>query len=94
MVSSNIRRLRAETGLTQEALASKTGLSMRYLIKIQNDPTNMTIDSLESLGKAFDVPITEFFRDIKTKHMSERKFKTQNEALEFAISVLKAQKNE
>lgn len=90
VVSANIRRLRSEVGLTQEALASKTGLSIRYLIKIQNDPTNLTIESLESLAKALGVPLVEFFREMKTQTIPQRKFNTQNEALEFAISVLKA----
>lgn len=59
---------------------------------MQNDPSNLTIESLESLAKVFGVPVTEFFRGIKTQTFGEKKFSNQNEALEFAISVLKSHK--
>jgi transcriptional regulator with XRE-family HTH domain len=50
-----VRRLREETGLTQEQVASKTGISYQFLSGVENGRENFSIDVLDALAKALDV---------------------------------------
>lgn len=50
-----MKRLRASHGLTQEKLAEKAELNPRHLQKIEVAAMNVTLETLESLGRALDV---------------------------------------
>nr|WP_316628206.1 helix-turn-helix transcriptional regulator [uncultured Brevundimonas sp.] len=52
IVGANIRRLRKERGLSQEALAGEAGLAMRHLGRIERGEGNPTV---AVLGKLADV---------------------------------------
>ncbi len=49
-----VRKLRQQKELTQEQLASKTGITYQYLSGVENGRENFSIDILDSLGKALD----------------------------------------
>src|SRR5882762_9228100 len=49
-----VRKLRQQKELTQEQLASKTGITYQYLSGLENGRENFSIDILYSLGKALD----------------------------------------
>lgn len=60
-VGDKIRSLRKERGLSQESLALKAGLNTSYMGQIERAEKSATIDSLEKIANALDVPIEELF---------------------------------
>lgn len=62
IVGANIRRLRKERGLSQEALAGEAGLAMRHLGRIERGEGNPTVAVLGKLADVLGVHPTEFYR--------------------------------
>ena len=52
LVGENTARIRREKGLTQEALAEKSGLSQQYISGLENGLRNPTIVTLFELASA------------------------------------------
>jgi transcriptional regulator with XRE-family HTH domain len=61
IVGQRIREERKRRNLTLQELAKQVGLSVPYLSQIENGRVNINIGNLESIGKALDVPIINFF---------------------------------
>ena len=80
--------LRKQKGLSQEALCKASGLSIRFVSSAENDPQNLTLESLEKIAKALGVGIAEIVGD-PMKGMPRPSKKTA-EALDQAIKVLQA----
>ena len=59
VVGRNIKRLRVEKGLQQDALAHDAGLHVTYLSGIENGRRNMTLAVLERVARTLGVPETE-----------------------------------
>ena len=55
LVGENTARLRKEKGLTQEALAEKSGLSQQYISGLESGHRNPTIVTLYELATALGV---------------------------------------
>ena len=55
LVGENTARIRKEKGLTQEALAEKSGLSQQYISGLENGQRNPTIVTLYELSSALGV---------------------------------------
>lgn len=55
LVGTNTARIRREKGLTQEALAEKSGLSQQYISGLENGLRNPTIVTLYELATALGV---------------------------------------
>ena len=64
-IAVKIRLLRACRGLSQEALAQKSGLSTRHLQKLEAGQVNVTVESLSKLSKALEVDISRLFRAVR-----------------------------
>jgi transcriptional regulator with XRE-family HTH domain len=56
-VGFNIRELRQERGLSQEALASLAGLHRAYIGQIERGEKNIGLENLEKISKALNVDI-------------------------------------
>ncbi len=54
-----LRQLRADRGITQEALAKKAGLSRVYVARLETGKQDPTLTTLTKLAKALGVPVTE-----------------------------------
>lgn len=54
-----IRKLREQKQLTQEQLATKTGITYQHLSGMENGRENFTIDILESLARALAYPLPQ-----------------------------------
>jgi transcriptional regulator with XRE-family HTH domain len=54
-MAANVRRIRAERGLTQEDLADRARVSVRYLGSIERGSTAATVVVLERLARALRV---------------------------------------
>lgn len=51
-VSENVRRLRARAGLSQAALAERSGISRRTIIKLEAGEANISLTGLDRLADA------------------------------------------
>lgn len=58
-LANNLRRLRAERGLSQEALADLAGVHRNYLGGIERRERNVGLDNLERLAVALGVSVSE-----------------------------------
>ncbi|URI15824.1 MULTISPECIES: helix-turn-helix domain-containing protein [Brevundimonas] len=63
IVGSNVRRLRKERGLSQEALAGEAGLAMRHLGRIERGEGNPTVAILGRMAEVLDVHPTAFYAE-------------------------------
>ncbi|MBX3478411.1 MAG: helix-turn-helix transcriptional regulator [Brevundimonas sp.] len=61
IVGANVRRLRKERGLSQEALAGEAGLAMRHLGRIERGEGNPTVAVLARLAEVMKVHPTAFY---------------------------------
>lgn len=58
----NIKELRQKSGMTQEELAKKAGISRATIAMYENNiADNITVKTLESLAKALDCHVTDLF---------------------------------
>ncbi len=62
-MARNVRLLRAERGLSQEALAQEAGVNRTYLSDIERGTRNVSIDNLSRLAKALNVPVWSLLKN-------------------------------
>ena len=60
-VGANVRRLRLEAGLTQEALALESGLSRNQLIELEHGRRGVLFERLEDIALAVGVETPSLF---------------------------------
>lgn len=57
-----IKELREEKQMTQEELATKSGVSRTIISKLEQDkPLNMLTDTLSKIAEALDVKVSSLF---------------------------------
>ena len=61
-VAANVRRLRHEAALSQEALAHVAGVDRSHLARFEAQHINVSLDVLLSLAQALEVDVAELFR--------------------------------
>jgi transcriptional regulator with XRE-family HTH domain len=61
LVAWNLRRLRVERRLSQEALGVDAGLDRTYIGRIERGKENPTVAVLERIAHVLDSPITALF---------------------------------
>ena len=62
-IGANLINARHMAGMTQKALAEKAGLSSRTVQLIEaEDVSNVTVGTLEALGKVLGLEVAEFFK--------------------------------
>ena len=64
IVARNLRRLRLECGLSQEALAVDAGIDRTYVSRLEKGIENPTVAVLERIALALGADITAFFLPI------------------------------
>jgi transcriptional regulator with XRE-family HTH domain len=55
ILAKNMRRLRAERGLSQEALAHECGINRTYLSSVERSERNVSIDNIARIAEALGV---------------------------------------
>ena len=63
ILGRQVRKLRAEAGFSQEALATQCNIFRTYLSRIENGSANPTITVVAALAVALRVDIRELFGD-------------------------------
>ena len=62
LVGENVARVRRQRGLTQEALAEKSGFSQQYLSGLEKGLRNPTIVTVFEIAQALEVSHLELLR--------------------------------
>jgi transcriptional regulator with XRE-family HTH domain len=57
-----IRQLRLERGLSQAALAKRTGANRTFLAGVETGTRNLTLQTMSRLAEALGVGVDEFFK--------------------------------
>ncbi len=60
-VGQRIRELRGNIGISQEALANKAEIDRTYVTDVENGRRNISIENLEKLVNALEIPFKDFF---------------------------------
>ncbi len=58
-VAKNVRAIRLKQGMSQQQLADKTGLTVRYISRLENTAPNVTLDVLERISKGLGCSAAE-----------------------------------
>ncbi len=66
-IADQVRRLRRSRGLTLTELAAHSGISVAMLSKVENASISCSLNTLDRLAEAFDVPVTALFRGADTQ---------------------------
>lgn len=61
-IAANVKRYRAEQGLSQEKLAELAAFHRTYVSQLERCVTNITIDGLERLAQALRVDVSDLLR--------------------------------
>ncbi|MBS4001771.1 MAG: helix-turn-helix transcriptional regulator [Afipia sp.] len=64
LLAWNLRRIRVERGLSQDALADEAGADRAYVGSLERERQNPTIDLLDRLAKVLKADMSEFFAKI------------------------------
>ena len=64
LLAWNLRRIRVERGLSQDALADEAGADRAYVGGLERETQNPTIDLLERLAKVLEADMAEFFAKV------------------------------
>lgn len=62
-IAHRLLQLRSDQGLTQEAVAGRSGLALRHLQKIEAAQVNLTIESLTRVATALGVDPEDLLSD-------------------------------
>ncbi len=62
LIGARIKELRKQAGLTQEQLAEAVELDARHLSRLEVGKHFPSLDSLERIAVALNVPLVEFFQ--------------------------------
>ncbi|MDR0776203.1 MAG: helix-turn-helix domain-containing protein [Azonexus sp.] len=63
-VAENLRRLRKERGLSQEAMAELAEFHRTYVSQLERCVTNISLDGLERLARALSVDVLDLLAHI------------------------------
>lgn len=57
ILAGNLRKFRAQRGLSQEALADLAGLHRTYVSSVERQERNISIDNIEKLAHALEIDL-------------------------------------
>lgn len=84
-VGEQIRNIRKRRGMTQEALADRSGLSFSYISDVERGTRNISLDSLGRIVEALGTTPAQIFAD-----MNEWLAKTESDAAQGKLETLQA----
>ena len=63
ILAKNMRRLRAQRGVSQEALAHECGIHRTYLSSVERSERNVSIDNIARIAKGLRVEPWQLLKD-------------------------------
>jgi transcriptional regulator with XRE-family HTH domain len=69
-VGLTIRTLRLQRGMSQGDIEKRTGLLRCYLSRVENGHTVPSLDTLQKIAAALDLPLSQFFSDAPSKEIT------------------------
>ncbi|HWO33004.1 MAG TPA: helix-turn-helix transcriptional regulator [Candidatus Acidoferrum sp.] len=63
VIGEKLKALRAQKNLSQGDVEKRTGLLRCYLSRVENGHTVPSVDTLERLARALEIPMYRFFTD-------------------------------
>lgn len=84
ITQKNIKRIRAKKKISQDDLQESTKIAKSSLSKIENQPTNLTLDVIEKIARGLNC---EAYELLLTKPIAQEKTKKQK--LKEAISLIR-----
>jgi transcriptional regulator with XRE-family HTH domain len=69
-VGLTIRTLRLQRGMSQGDIEKRTGLLRCYLSRVENGHTVPSLDTLQKIASALDLPLSQFFSDGPSKEIT------------------------
>ena len=87
-ISKNIKKLRAEQNLTQDALAEKIHVTRQAISSWENDKTKPDIEALESLAQAFGVDIEELIYGEKKEVIISQEKTTEKNRIKVILAII------
>jgi len=85
-IARNVKAIRLGQGLSQQDLASKTGLTVRYISRLENTAPNLTLEVIEKLAHGLDCSATILIGE----QDDTRSLPGMKETLDKAIHLLQA----
>lgn len=67
-IGSTIRGYRLQKGMSQGDIEKKTGLLRCYLSRVENGHTVPSLETLQKIAGALDLPLSQFFADETVSH--------------------------
>lgn len=94
LISKQLRDVRKIRGITQQELAELTDLSVPYISQIENNKTNLSLETFLRLTQALDISLSTFFEPYSTSTDTEItelivKIKENKYSKELAKEILK-----
>jgi transcriptional regulator with XRE-family HTH domain len=69
-VGLTIRTLRLQRGMSQGDIEKRTGLLRCYLSRVENGHTVPSLDTLQKIALALDLPLSQFFSEGPAKEIT------------------------
>jgi predicted transcriptional regulator len=63
IIGSKVRRLRTDAGVSQQAIADRSGVFRTYISRLESGKANPTITVLEAVATSLKVEVAELFRE-------------------------------
>jgi transcriptional regulator with XRE-family HTH domain len=67
VIGDKLKKLREERNMTQGDVFEKTGLLRVYLSRLENGRTTPSVDTLEKLAAAYEIPMYQLFVEEGTR---------------------------
>ncbi|MBQ7920327.1 MAG: helix-turn-helix transcriptional regulator [Lachnospiraceae bacterium] len=83
IVGQRLRQRRQELGYSQELTSEKAGLHPTYIGQVERGEKNATIESIEKICIALDLPMEDLFNKIIT---TNSKYRTAQKCYDLIIS--------
>ena len=87
-ISKNIKKLRAERNLTQDALAEKVHVTRQAISSGENDKTKPDIEALEKLAEVFGVDIEELIYGEKKEVIISQEKTTEKNRIKIILAIV------
>ncbi|MBQ3524615.1 MAG: DUF2157 domain-containing protein [Clostridia bacterium] len=87
-ISKNIKKLRAERNLTQDALAEKVHVTRQAISNWENDKTKPDIEALENLAEVFGVDIEEIIYGEKKEVIISQEKTTEKNRIKIILAIV------